>query len=55
MARWYPWARWPRCTRRTGPFVLTRYNMYPAAFINGAASPGTSSRQAIDLMDQLAA
>jgi len=37
-----------------GPFVLTRYNMYPAAFINGAASPGTSSRQAIDLMDHLA-
>jgi multidrug efflux pump len=36
-----------------GPFVLTRYNMYPAAFINGAASAGTSSRQAIDLMDQL--
>ena len=38
-----------------GPFVLTRYNMYPAAFINGAGSPGTSSRQAIDLMDQVAA
>jgi multidrug efflux pump len=38
-----------------GPFVLTRYNMYPAAFINGAAAPGTSSRQAIDLTDQLAA
>jgi multidrug efflux pump len=38
-----------------GPFVLTRYNMYPAAFINGAAAPGTSSRQAIDLMDQVGA
>jgi multidrug efflux pump len=38
-----------------GPFVLTRYNMYPAAFINGAASQGTSSRQAIDLMDQVGA
>jgi multidrug efflux pump len=37
-----------------GPFVLTRYNMYPAAFINGSGSPGTSSRQAIDLMDQIA-
>ncbi len=37
-----------------GPFVLTRYNMYPAAFINGAAAPGTSSRQALDLMDKLA-
>ena len=38
-----------------GPFVLTRYNMYPAAFINGNGSQGTSSRQAIDLMDQVAA
>jgi multidrug efflux pump len=38
-----------------GPFVLTRYNMYPAAFINGAGAQGTSSRQAIDLMDRLAA
>ena len=39
---------------KPGPFVLTRYNMYPAAFINGAASPGTSSRQALDRMDELA-
>jgi multidrug efflux pump len=38
-----------------GPFVLTRYNMYPAAFINGNGGPGTSSRQAIDLMDKVAA
>ncbi|HEX3449538.1 MAG TPA: efflux RND transporter permease subunit, partial [Isosphaeraceae bacterium] len=38
-----------------GPFVLTRYNMYPASFINGAGAPGTSSRQAIDLMDQVGA
>ena len=37
-----------------GPLVLTRYNMYPAAAINGDAGPGISSRQAIDLMEQLA-
>ena len=37
--------------RDNGPFVLTRYNMYPAALINGAASPGVSSGQAIDVMD----
>ncbi|MBL8800293.1 MAG: multidrug efflux RND transporter permease subunit [Planctomycetia bacterium] len=37
-----------------GPLVLTRYNMYPAATINGAAAPGYSSRQAIDLMRELA-
>jgi multidrug efflux pump len=37
-----------------GPLVLTRYNMYPAATINGNAAPGVSSRQAIDLMQRLA-
>jgi multidrug efflux pump len=37
-----------------GPLVLTRYNMYPAATINGSAAPGFSSRQAIERMQQLA-
>jgi multidrug efflux pump len=37
-----------------GPMILTRYNMYPAAFINGNAARGTSSGQAIALMEQLA-
>jgi len=37
-----------------GPFILTRYNMYPAAAINGNAGPGVSSGQAIDLMQNLA-
>jgi multidrug efflux pump len=37
-----------------GPLVLTRYNMYPAAPLNGAAAPGVSSGQAIQLMEQLA-
>ena len=37
-----------------GPLILTRYNMYPAAAIQGAPGPGVSSRQAIDLMQQLA-
>jgi multidrug efflux pump len=36
-----------------GPMVLTRYNMYPAAGINGAAAPGMSSAQAIDIMQRL--
>jgi multidrug efflux pump len=39
---------------QNGPLVLPRYNMYPAAIINGAAGPGTSSGQANDLMEQLA-
>jgi multidrug efflux pump len=37
-----------------GPLILTRYNMYPAAFINGAAASGTSSGEAIALMEGLA-
>jgi multidrug efflux pump subunit AcrB len=36
-----------------GPLVLTRYNMYPAAPINGAASMGTSSGDAIATMEAL--
>ncbi len=38
----------------TGPLILNRYNMYPAATINGSAGPGMSSRQAIDVMQALA-
>ena len=38
----------------TGPVLLTRYNMYPAAAINGAWLPGTSSSQVITTMQTLA-
>ncbi|WP_337174110.1 efflux RND transporter permease subunit [Paludisphaera sp.] len=38
-----------------GPLILTRYNMYPAASINGAAAPGISSGTAIAAMEQFAA
>jgi multidrug efflux pump len=37
-----------------GPLVLTRYNMYPAASINGTAGPGVSSGEVISLIRQLA-
>jgi multidrug efflux pump subunit AcrB len=36
-----------------GPLVLTRYNMYPAASINGNAARGVSSGTAIHAMEQL--
>jgi multidrug efflux pump subunit AcrB len=36
-----------------GPLVLTRYNMYPAAPINGAAAAGTSSGDAISTLEAL--
>jgi len=37
-----------------GPLVLTRYNMYSAATINGAGNIGVSSRDAINVMAGLA-
>ncbi len=37
----------------TGPDKITRYNMYPAAEINGSTLPGVSSGQAIKLMNEL--
>jgi multidrug efflux pump len=38
-----------------GPVMITRYNMYPAAAINGNMMPGTSSGQAINMMEGIAA
>ncbi|KQQ26437.1 transporter [Methylobacterium sp. Leaf123] len=37
-----------------GPSLISLYNLYPAATIVGAASPGFSSGQALDLMEQVA-
>jgi multidrug efflux pump len=44
------------CTikEQPGPLILTRYNMHPAAPINGNAAPGISSGQAIKLVEQQA-
>jgi multidrug efflux pump len=38
----------------TGPAIVNRYNMYPSAEITGATNPGTSSGDAIRIMDTLA-
>ena len=40
--------------RTTGPDRVLRYNMFPAAEINGDAKPGFGSGQAIATMEQLA-
>jgi HAE1 family hydrophobic/amphiphilic exporter-1 len=40
--------------RILGPQTIMRYNLYPAAAITGQASPGFSSGQALNLMEQLA-
>jgi hydrophobe/amphiphile efflux-1 (HAE1) family protein len=42
-------------TYRTAPYLVSRYNLYPAASIYGNTLPGTSSGEAIDTMERLAA
>ena len=37
-----------------GPNVVRRYNLFPAAAINGSAAGGFSSGQALELMEQIA-
>jgi multidrug efflux pump len=39
---------------RSGPLVLTRYNMYPAAAIQGNVTSGYSTGQAIAMLERLA-
>ncbi len=39
----------------SGAQVITRYNLYPSAQINGEAAPGFSSGDALSLMEQMAA
>jgi multidrug efflux pump len=39
----------------TGPYRVPRYNLYPAAELDGAAAPGYSLGQAITAMERLAA
>ncbi len=41
--------------RVLGPQTIIRYNLYPAATITGAAAPGFSSGQALNLMEQMSA
>ena len=39
----------------SGPYRVPRYNIYPAAELDGAPAPGFSQGQAIEIMEQLAA
>jgi hydrophobe/amphiphile efflux-1 (HAE1) family protein len=39
----------------SGPYRVPRYNLYPAAELDGAAAPGYSQGQAIQIMQDLAA
>ncbi|MGZ5865930.1 MAG: efflux RND transporter permease subunit [Xanthobacteraceae bacterium] len=38
----------------SGPYRLPRYNIYPASELDGAAAPGYSQGQAIEIMERLA-
>jgi multidrug efflux pump len=37
----------------SGPLVITRYNMYPAAPVNGNVTPGTSTGDAMAVLEKL--
>jgi multidrug efflux pump subunit AcrB len=39
----------------SGPYRVPRYNLYPAAELDGAAAPGFSQGQAMEIMQRLAA
>jgi multidrug efflux pump len=40
---------------QSGPFAVVRYNMYPAAAVQGSAAPGMSTGQTMDAVGDLAA
>jgi hydrophobe/amphiphile efflux-1 (HAE1) family protein len=40
---------------KTGPYRVTRYNLYPAVEVDGETAPGTSTGQAMNIMERLAA
>jgi len=49
-----PLASLVKVEETVGPAVVRRYNLFPAAALNGAAAPGFSSGQALRLMEQVA-
>ena len=53
--RWCRSARSRASSGRRGPSVITLYNLYPSATINGAANEEFSSGQAMQVMEKIAA
>jgi HAE1 family hydrophobic/amphiphilic exporter-1 len=49
-----PYSNFIRMEKVFGPEQITRYNMYTAAMINGDATPGYTSGQAINAIQQVA-
>ena len=52
--RMVPLMSFAKINQVSGPVMLNRYNLYSAATINADAAPGTSSGQAIDLLEKVA-
>ncbi|MEM6454630.1 MAG: multidrug efflux RND transporter permease subunit [Acidobacteriota bacterium] len=50
-----PLGSFARISRTTGTDRVVRHNLFPAVEIQGGAAPGVSTRQAMDLMESLAA
>src|SRR5262249_40356587 len=50
-----PLGSFTTATDATGPYRVPRYNLYPAAEVDGIPAPGYSQGQAIDTMQALAA
>ncbi len=44
-----------RIRDNTGPLMITRYNLYPAATVNGAPAPRISTAEGINAVDKLCA
>ena len=49
-----PLASFIRIKPVTGPLMIIRHNLYPAAFVNADAAPSASSGEAIDALKKLA-
>ena len=53
--RWCRSARWRSFSDLTGPYRVLRYNLYPAAEVQGSTLPGFSPAQALAAMEKIAA
>ncbi len=51
--RMVPFAALAKVRDASGPVMITRYNMYPAAAVNGTPAPGVSSGEAITAMERV--
>ncbi|KPF79949.1 transporter [Brevundimonas sp. AAP58] len=49
-----PLSAFANVERTTGPALISLYNLYPTAAINGSAAPGYSSGQALTVLERLA-